>query len=59
MDEYVIPWWGMQGNVAFLFDKPTPQVVIDSAIFMDVNPTTSLGENAQTIDFTINGSETW
>ena len=42
----------------FLFDKPTPQVVIENAVFMDVNPTTSLGENAQTIDFVINGSET-
>ena len=41
-----------------LFSSPAPQAVVDSAIFMDVNPTTSLSESSGTIDFVINGSGT-
>jgi len=40
-----------------IFDHQLPQIVTDSAIFTDVNPSTSLSENANTIDFVINGSE--
>lgn len=41
-----------------LFDEAAPQAVIDSAIFMDVNPTTSLLENSDHIEFVISGSDT-
>ena len=41
-----------------IFDHESPQIVIESASFVDVNPQTSLSENANTIEFYINGSET-
>ena len=41
-----------------IFDHEMPQVVVDSANFVDINPTTSLSENANTIEFCINSSET-
>ena len=41
-----------------VFDHELPQIVIESASFVDVNPQTSLSENANTIEFYINGSET-
>ena len=40
-----------------IFDHDMGQVVVDSASFVDVNPQTSLSENANTIEFCINGSE--
>ena len=40
-----------------LFDPSLPQITIDSAVFSDINPSTAIGENATTIDFLINGSE--
>lgn len=40
-----------------LFDKPLPQIAVESGAFVDINPTTSLSENASTIDFVIRGSE--
>ena len=41
-----------------LFDVDMPQVVVSSGIFTDVNPSTSLSENSNTVDFIINASET-
>ena len=41
-----------------IFDHELGQVVIESASFVDINPQTSLSENANTIEFYINGSET-
>ena len=41
-----------------IFDNELPQVVVEAASFVDINPTTSLSENASTIEFFINGSET-
>ena len=41
-----------------IFDNQLPQIVVDSASFVDVNPQTSLSENASTIEFVINASET-
>jgi len=41
-----------------LFDHDLPQLVVDSACFTDINPSTSLSENASAIDFTINASDT-
>ena len=40
-----------------IFDGDMPQVVVESASFVDINPQTSLSENANTIEFFINGSE--
>ena len=40
-----------------IFDRELGQVVIESASFVDINPQTSLSENANTIEFYINGSE--
>ena len=40
-----------------IFDKHLPQVTVESGTFIDINPTTSLSENASTIDFVIRGSE--
>ena len=39
-----------------IFDRELPQMVVESASFVDVHPSTSLGENANTIEFCINGS---
>ena len=41
-----------------VFDHEMPQIVVEDANFMDVNPQTSLSENANTIEFAINASET-
>ena len=40
-----------------IFDQELAQVVVEAASFIDINPTTSLSENANTIEFCINGSE--
>ena len=40
-----------------VFGQQFAQIVIDAASFVDVNPQTSLSENASTIEFVINGSE--
>lgn len=40
-----------------IFDRELPQMVVESASFVDVHPSTSLGENANTIEFCINGSD--
>jgi len=39
-----------------IFDKLSPQVVIESAIFHDVHPSTSLASNSTSIEFLIHGS---
>ena len=39
-----------------MFNQTYPQVVVDSAIFADVYPTTSLGESPDNIEFVINGA---
>ena len=41
-----------------VFDHEMPQIVIEDANFVDINPQTSLSESANTIEFYINGSET-
>lgn len=41
-----------------LFDATLPQIVAESAAIVDINPTTALTEDASTIEFHINGSET-
>ncbi len=40
-----------------LFEKLSPQVVIENAIFQDVHPSTSLSANTSNIEFLINGSQ--
>jgi hypothetical protein len=41
-----------------IFDKPLPQGVIESAIFSDVYPSTSIdGKDCNTVEFVINGSQ--
>ena len=39
-----------------MFNQSYPQIVIDSAIFSDVYPTTALGESPDNIEFVINGA---
>jgi hypothetical protein len=41
-----------------IFDVNPPQIVVESAIFTDIHPTTSLIENHNNIEFFINGSQT-
>ena len=41
-----------------VFDYEMPQIVVEAASFVDINPQTSLSENANTIEFYINGSKT-
>ena len=40
-----------------IFDPMQPQIVVDSAIFTNIHPTTSLIENIKNIEFVINGSQ--
>lgn len=40
-----------------LFDRQLPQVVVESASFVDVNPQTSLNDSNTTMEFVINPSE--
>lgn len=40
-----------------IFDGQLPQVVVDNANFVDINPSTSLSESGSTIEFVINASE--
>jgi hypothetical protein len=40
-----------------LFDEPLPQLVVESASFVDISPTTSILDESSKIDFVIYGSE--
>lgn len=42
----------------FLFDEPSPQIVVESGRFIDIQPQSSLSESGTCIEFVIHGSDT-